>query len=94
MSPGEFKAQPGVLPVLENFDFDTRCNVLGYRMVRVAPRSDAEVNANNGGKYNSGSVALKNKARPGDRYFFEDIKCKCPGDAGPRDLGGMNFIIR
>jgi gliding motility-associated protein GldM len=94
MSPGAFKAQPGVLPILENFDFEARCQILGYRMVRVAPRSDAEVNANNGGKYNAGSIALKAKARPGDRYFFEDIKCKCPGDVGPRDLGGMNFIIR
>ena len=94
MSPGEFKNQPGVLPVLENFDFDTKCNILGFRLVRVAPRSDAEVNPNNGGKYNSGSKALTAKARPGDRYFFEDIKCKCPGDAGPRDLGGMNFMIR
>lgn len=94
MSPGEFKAQPGVLPVLENFDFDTKCNILGFRLVRVAPRSDAEVNANNGGRYNAGSKALTAKARPGDRYFFEDIKCKCPGDAGPRDLGGMNFMIR
>jgi gliding motility-associated protein GldM len=94
MSPGEFKSQPGVLPVLENFDFDTKCDIKGYRMVRVAPRSDAEVNPNNGGKYNPGSISLRDKARPGDRYFFEDIKCQCPGDKGPRDLGGMNFIIR
>jgi len=94
MSPGEFKAQPGVLPVLENFDFDTKCNILGFRLVRVAPRSDAEVSPNNGGRYSPGSTALTAKARPGDRYFFEDIKCKCPGDAGPRDFGGMNFMIR
>lgn len=94
MSPGAFKAQPGVLPVLENFDFEARCKILGFRLVRVAPRSDAEVNSNNGGKYNAGSKALTGKARPGDRFFFENIKCKCPGDIGPRDLGGMNFIIR
>ena len=94
MSPGEFKAQPGVLPVLENFDFDTKCTINGFRLVRVAPRSDAEVRPNRSGKYGSETSALIKKAKPGDRYFFEDIKCTCPGDKGPRDLGGMNFIIR
>ncbi len=94
MSPGEFKAQPGVLPVLENFDFDTKCTIKGFRMVRVAPRSDAEISNNNGGKYNGNSTKLRDKARPGDRYFFEEIKCQCPGDKGPRNLGGMNFMIR
>ena len=94
MSPGEFKAQPGVLPVLEGFAFDAKCNILGFRLVRVAPRSDAEVEPNRGGKYGGKASALIKKAKPGDRYFYEDIKCKCPGDAGPRDLGGMNFMIR
>ena len=94
ISPGELKAQPGVLPVLENFDFDTRCTIKGFRLVRVAPRSDAEVRPNGGGKFGSGAKEIINKAKPGDRYFFEDIKCQCPGDKGPRDLGGMNFIIR
>ncbi|MDF1698008.1 MAG: GldM family protein [Saprospiraceae bacterium] len=94
MSPGEFKAQQGVRPDLENFDFDTKCNIVGYRLVRVAPRSDAEPNVNRGGKYNAASQALVAKAKPGDRYFFEDIKCKCPGDVGPRDLGNISFNIR
>jgi len=94
ISPGEFKAQPGVLPVLENFDFDTKCNIRGFRLVRVAPRSDAEIRPNRGGKYGADAKALIAKAKPGDRYFFEDIKCECPGDKGPRDLGGMNFMIR
>ncbi|MEM9548693.1 MAG: GldM family protein [Bacteroidota bacterium] len=94
MSPGEFKAQPGVLPVLENFDFDTKCTINGFRLVRVAPRSDAEISANRGGKYGNDSRSLINKAKPGDRFFYEEIKCTCPGDKAPRNLGGMNFMIR
>ncbi len=91
---GELKAQPGVLPVLENFDFEARCNIVGFRMVRVAPRADAEIAANRGGKFSADAKRLINKAKPGDRYFFEDIKCKCPGDIAPRNLGGMNFNVR
>ena len=94
MSPGEFKAQPGVLPVLENFDFDTKCQIKGYRVVRVAPRSDAEPRPNAGGRYTADVKALVGKAKPGDRYFFEEIKCQCPGDKGPRNLGTMSFLIR
>lgn len=94
ISPGEFKAQQGVLPVLENFDFEARCQIKGYRVVRVAPRQDAEITVNRGGKYTGEVSALVRKAKPGDRYFFEDIKCQCPGDKAPRDIGGMNFNIR
>ncbi|MEY3249648.1 MAG: hypothetical protein RL742_1691, partial [Bacteroidota bacterium] len=32
--------------------------------------------------------------KPGDTYFFDDIKVKCPGDNIPRNLGGLSFKIR
>lgn len=94
MSQGEFKAQPGVLPVLENFDFEARCQVKGFRVVRVAPRQDAEIAVNGGGKFTGNAGSLIRKASPGDRYFFEDIKASCPGDKAPRDIGSMTFNIR
>ena len=94
MGSGEFKVQPGVFPVLENFDFDAKCNIAGYRVVRVPKRQDPQVSENPGGKYNGGTSALIKKAVPGDKYFFENIKCKCPGDNAARDLGGMVFNIK
>jgi len=94
MGSGEFKIQPGVFPVLENFDFDAKCNIAGYRVVRVPKRQDPQVSENPGGKFNGGTQALIKKAVPGDKYFFENIKCKCPGDGAARDLGGMVFNIK
>lgn len=94
ISSGELKSVQGVLPVLENFDFEARCNIVGFRMVRVAPRSDAEIAVNQGGKFKGQASAILKKAKAGDRYFFEDIKCKCPGDKGPRDIGTMSFSVR
>ncbi len=94
ISPGELKSVQGVLPVLENFDFEAKCEILGFRMVRVAPRSDAEPIPNQGGRFKGAATAILKKAKPGDRYFFEDIKCKCPGDKGPRDIGSMSFMVR
>lgn len=94
MSSGEFKAQQGVIPALENFDFDARCQINGFRLVRVAPRQDAEIAVNSSGRYSGQASALVNKAAPGDRFFFEDIKATCPGDRAARDIGSMTFNIR
>ena len=94
MGSGEFKIQPGVFPVLENFDFDAKCGIVGFRLVRVPKRQDPQVVENRGGKYSGEANALVKKAKPTDKYFFENIKCKCPGDPAPRDIGQMVFNIR
>lgn len=94
MSSGEFKAQQGVRPVLDGFDFDARCNVTEFVIVRAPKREDPEPNRNRGGKYDGKTSSIVNKAKPGDRYFFENIKCKCPGDAAARNIGQMVFNIK
>ena len=92
MGNGEFKAQGGIIPVLEGFDFDAKCNIAGFQFVRAAKRADPEINLNQGGKFNARSMELRNMAKPGDLYVFENIKCKCPGDVTQRPL--PNMIIR
>ena len=94
MGNGTFKAQRGVLAVLENFDFDARCDILGFNLVRVAKRQDPEAAINRGASYNSEARALVDKARPGDKYFFENVKAKCPGDPAGRKINDMVFNIR
>ena len=94
MPSGEFKIQPGVFPILENFDFDAKCGIKGFKIVRVPRRQDPQVVVNPGGKFTGDAKALIQKAKATDTYFFEDIKCQCPGDPAPRDLGGMVFKIR
>jgi len=91
---GEFKAQNGLVMVLENFDFDVRCEVLGYELTYLASRLEPITVSNQGGRYNPAARELVNKARPGDVYFFSDIKCKCPGDATGRLMGDLVFRIK
>ena len=93
MSSGEFKLQRGVFPVLENFDFEAECKIQEFRLVRVPRRSDVTVIINKGGLYSQQSKALIQKAKAGDKFYFENIKCKCPGDTRSRDLGAMVFKI-
>lgn len=94
MSNGEFKSQLGVGAYLDNFDFDARCQIDGFRLVRVPQRQDPEFATNGGGRYTAEAQALVNKARPGDRYFFENVKARCPGDKAGREINSMVFTIR
>jgi len=74
MGSGTFKVQKGVIPVLEGFDFDAKCSISGFNLVRAPKRSDPEFALNPGGTFNSDSKRLMNKAVPGDRFFFDNIK--------------------
>ncbi len=94
VSSGEFKANRGIIPRLDNFDFEARCKIVEFRLVRVAKRSDPEVAKNMSGKYNSKTQQLVNKAKPGDRFFFENVKCKCPGDRTAREINPLTFTIK
>ncbi len=94
MSSGEFKAQAGVGAFLDAFDFDARCTIEGFQLVRVARRADPEFATNRGGRYGPEAQALVDKAAPGDRYFYENVQAKCPGDVANRSINSMVFLIR
>lgn len=91
---GTFKGLGGLVPTLEGFDFDAKCNIGGFTLVRIAKRQDAEFGPNQGAKIAGKAADLQNKAVPGDKYIFQDIKCKCPGDPAERNLGQLVFDIR
>jgi hypothetical protein len=63
-------------------------------MVRIPKRQDPQLAQNPGGKFGGDAKAIINKARPGDVYLIDGIKCSCPGDPAPRDLGSMSFRIK
>jgi gliding motility-associated protein GldM len=91
---GEFKAMGGVAAVLENFDFDVKCEMVGFEFTYLAKRQDAVTATNSGARWNSQAAAMVEKAKPGDAYFFDDIKCKCPGDVAARNIGSIAVKIR
>lgn len=91
---GTFKAHSALIPMLIDFDFDAKCNMAGFSLVRVAKRQDPEVAANQGATISGAAKAIQSKAAPGDKFVFQDIKCKCPGDAAARNLGQLVFDIQ
>ncbi len=94
LGSGEMQVMPGMMARLENFDFDARCNIQSFQMIRQARREDPVAKDNSGENFSSDCQRLAQLAKPGDTYFFLNIRGRCPGDGGPRDLGSMTFFIR
>jgi gliding motility-associated protein GldM len=94
MGNGEFKAMGGVSAVLENFDFDAKCDMVGFEFTYYPKRQDPITAQNSGARWSGNVQEMVNKAKPGDAYFFDDIKCKCPGDPAARNIGSIAIKIR
>ena len=89
-----FKGQKGIFAKLENFDFDARCDIAGYNFVYVPKREDAQQSVNVGANFNQKSRQLVSRGKPGDVYYANNIKARCPGDQGPRNLGSIAFQLQ
>lgn len=94
MGNGEFKAQGGLAAILENFDFEAKCTMDGYELTRVAKRQDPVSAPNRGARYGSDAARLVNAAAPGDTYYFDKVKVRCPGDKAGRRLPSIVFKIK
>lgn len=91
---GEFKAQAGIIAMLDNFDFEAKCQIQGFELTRVAKRQDAVSAINRGSRYNDKSKRLVMAAKPGDVYLYTNIKARCPGDVAGRKINTISFFIR
>ena len=94
MGTGEFKAQGGVGAFLDNFDFEAVCVIQGFNLVYVPKRQDAVPVVNAGARYNDRARELVSRAKPGDIYYYENVKAKCPGDNAGRTINPMVFTIK
>jgi hypothetical protein len=95
MGSGEFRAQGGVGAFLDNFDFEATCQVVGFELIYQPRREDPQLVQNAGARFDSKSSALVRQAKPGDTYYFRNVRGKCPGDGSvTRELNPMVFNIK
>ncbi len=91
---GEFKAQLGIAAVLENFDFDAKCDIAGFTVTRAARGEDLMESPNPGSRFAGEAMRIIGMARPGNSYIFSNIRCKCPGDEVNRKLSDIYVLIQ
>lgn len=94
MTLGSFKAQVGIAPVLEYFDFDAKCKMSGFEIVRMPKVGNRESATNRGARFNSTAKELMQKAAIEDIYLFRNLKCRCPGDRANRELQSFSIELR
>ena len=94
MGTGEFKAYQGIRAELKNFDFEARCNIMGFEIAYVPKRNDPVISLQQGGRYNGKTQEMVNRAKPGDIYYFTKIKAKCPGDPAGRRINDLVVNIK
>lgn len=89
---GEWKAQGGVMAILENFDFDARFDVVGFKLGYTPKRGDYVEATNPGPRFTGQAAEFISRAKPGDQFFIDDIKAKGP-DGTTRTLPTISFKI-
>jgi hypothetical protein len=91
---GTFKAQLGLIPKLENFDFDARCNIQSYTMYYTPKRQDPIPIEGKGNRFTGKVLKAIRSAKPGAQFAFSKVKARCPGDTAGRQVNGLAFQIR
>lgn len=83
MSNGQFKAQSGIMAIVECCGFDARCEVIDYEILKFNARSMVFRGSNTGGAFDASIRPIINRAQPGDIYWFRNIRYRCPGSVQP-----------
>lgn len=91
---GEIRAQKGLIPTLENFDFGARCDIQSYVLYYTRTRQDPVELQGTGNTFPSNVQQAIEQAKPGDQYAFTEVKAKCPGDITARRVNGLSFKVR
>ena len=94
ISSSEFRAQIGLTAILEDFDYDAKCQVQSYTVIYNRIRQDAFSMKATAGRFSGKIANVIRQAKPGDQYSFTDIKVRCPGDQIPRRVNGLSFKIK
>ena len=90
----EFKIHKELKAILKDFDFEATCNIASYKVTRVQKNKDPYTVANTSQKFNAKTKRMVSKAKPGDNYYFDEIKARCPGDEVGRRLPSIAFRIK
>ncbi|CAA6798516.1 MAG: Gliding motility protein GldM [uncultured Aureispira sp.] len=94
ISSSLFKAQPGLLAVVEDFDYDAKCKVHSYKLTYIRKRQDAILMDAKGARFTDKILTFIRQAKPGDLYSFTDVMVLCPGDRKSRQVNGLSFKIK
>jgi hypothetical protein len=83
-----FKGATALLAQIENFDFEAKCVVTGFKVTHIAKKAEPIVIENQGPMFSPNLVATIKNAKAGDLFIFDTIKAKLSGDLEPKPIAG------
>lgn len=94
ITKAELQQLTTVNAMLQNFDFDAQCTVTDFSVTILPYRSSPLPEYQVPGTFPQTLLDNIHALQPGDAFFIDNIKVKCSGDAGVRDMGSMAFKIK
>ena len=91
---GEFKAQKGVLAMLDGVDINVRCQVTKYKMLVMRNNQLIGVSKNIGPRFESHSITLVEKVEKGDQVYILEIFARIPGRQDELRLNSIELTIK
>jgi hypothetical protein len=87
-------AQQGVIPTMENFDFELYPKVISFKMSRYGKgRDPVEKSNDSGGALTADMKSVIDQSRPGDKILFEYIKVSMP-DGTTRTINSIPITVQ
>ncbi len=87
-------ATKSLIAVTESFDFDVKCSISSFNFTYISKNQDPIIHFNIGGVFNSNIISAIQKAKPGDTYYFDEVKARCPSDEVGRTINSLVFVMR
>ncbi|MFK7775482.1 MAG: GldM family protein [Saprospiraceae bacterium] len=94
VSIGYFEHQKKITAQLMGWPIEEKCVVQGFVMTIQSKSADPVEVTNKGEYFNATSLSLLDVIQSGDVVYFDNIKCKCPGDPTSRKINAMVFKMR
>jgi len=93
INAGAFKVQQGVVAILDGFDFEAKFTVTSFKMIYLPKVGDVVPVNVTGNRFSSREAQdILQRAKPGDRVFFESIKAIGP-DKTQRSINPVTLTL-
>ncbi len=90
----DFKQQKKIHAELAGWPLEEQCEIMDYVVTRQSRSMEPKEVKNEGAHFSETTLELFEDIQPRDVVYFDNIRCKCPGDPAARKINAMVFKMR
>lgn len=93
ITAAELNETPGLMTMLENFDFDTKCLIQSFQLNYLSANGTFKTHQHTGAAFMGETRQIIQEAKAGDFIIFSNIKVRCNGDKASRRVSNLGIIV-